>query len=168
MKRYMQDNQMYVKIMCADFYALRCYAQVDEEGDYLVSHPQRGLGSVDVRRMSREQQQQQYLKQKMEEKRAAEGKVGRATSISLAFGGRRRSATGPGRNPSDSLQQPDAGPRRLSRRDFEARNLSDIQFMLSDQKGGGGYTSSDGESAPLNGGSPKKGSRWGSRSFMRQ
>jgi hypothetical protein len=135
MKRYLQDNNMYVKIICADFYALRCYAQVDEEGDFLVSHPQRGLGTVDVRRMSREQQQQQYLKQKMEEQRAAKANKPRA-SIQLSFAGRRNSQTN----------------RRASR---NSRNLSDIDLSLSDGATSG-YGSSDGEVAPLNGGSPKK------------
>ena len=138
MKRYLQDNNMYVKIICADFYALRCYAQLDEEGDFLVSHPQRGLGSVDVRRMSREQQQQQYLKQKKEEKRAAETIKPRA-SISLSFAVRRNSQAN----------------RRASR---NARNLSDIDLSAADNMDAAksGYGSSDGETAPLNGGSPKK------------
>lgn len=39
MKRYMNDGLMVVKIMCADFSAIRVYAQIDAEGDYLVGKP---------------------------------------------------------------------------------------------------------------------------------
>ena len=41
MKRYMTDGQMFVKIMCGDFYAMRVFVQVDAEGDWVVSTPLR-------------------------------------------------------------------------------------------------------------------------------
>ena len=42
----MQDNLMYVKVMCADFYALRTYAQVDEEGDFLLTTAKKAFTSL--------------------------------------------------------------------------------------------------------------------------
>lgn len=143
MRRSLQDGLMIVKIILADFYVVRVFAQLDKEGDYVLGAPtvtkagvsddsvyQRQISDI----MASRQQQQQADRERAKEETAASkhGLTGSATTMGK---GRRKS-----RDDTNFLQSGGAGPgssvlqaaaanddaRRASRK-LSDINLNDIE-----------------------------------------